>query len=342
MKVLFCDNEFGDWEEAREIPDQYAGRPLDGLVKYKADFLGLKSWLGMYEKIDFSSYDLIWIYLGHRKMIPSWYVFPRLVRQKAPDAKIVFTTDYEGLWFDREFDLRMRYAWEHADVMHTITKQGFDFFSKNLSIPVVYGHFGCPHAGGLKYIPPPVPKYKKKGIVFIRHTNMPSIIPQLEIIKRMRMKAIALDSVPPPFSHGEHIKLMAESLAIKNITVYPRLDFVSYLQVLSGTYVGIDNHVGPSRFSYEMAQLQIPVVHTCYSEYGNVLFPFLTCPHGDISAFVEQIRKLRKSPEKYRKIAEFGHSNSQKYFGLKACKRRLSKFVKKLMGGEVNEHTVAR
>src|SRR3972149_6255764 len=122
MKMLFADTEFDGWIEGRSHYEDYAGRPLETLAKYNADFLGLDSWFKREDKIDFTKYDLIWCYLGHRAMSPSWFTFPRLIKRKAPNVKVVFTTDYEGLFYDHDFDMRIKLAWDEADVMHVITR----------------------------------------------------------------------------------------------------------------------------------------------------------------------------------------------------------------------------
>lgn len=328
--MLFCDTEFNGWEENRTHLDQYTGRPLECLAKYGADFLGLESWFELEGSVDFKAYDLIWVYLGHRYMKPAWYSFPRLIRNYAPDAKIVFTVDYEGLWYGRDLDLRMKLAWEEADFMHTITDFGYKYFTEELSIPVHYGTFGRPYAGGIKSLPRPFAKSRRTGVCFIRHTNVPPIMTQLEVIKKMRMKAIGIDSVPQPFSDGSYLPYMADAFRVKG-DFYPRLEFSQYLDVIKKAYVGLDNHVGPSRFSYEMASLGVPVVHSRFSEYGNSLFPMLTCNHDSIGDMYFKIKSLRKSKRFYQECIDQAAFELKHYFNVNTCQRRLELFMEKVM-----------
>ncbi len=328
LKILFCDNEFEGFEEARGAPEQYVGRPLEGLAHLKADFLGLKSWFTI-DDIDFGAYDVIWIYLGHREMQPAWYVYPRLIRHEAPNAKIVFNVDYEGYFHNRKLDLRFKHAWECADVMHVVTKLGERFFTKHLSIPVVHDHLGRPHAGGIK-APPPVPLYKRHGVVFTRHTNIPEILTELEVIKKSRMKAIGIDSVPPPFSFGKYLKYMADAFKLKG-EFYPRLPFNQYLKVISKAYVGICNHVGISRFAWECMECGIPVIHSEYSEWGNILYPNLTVKHNDVASFLGMIKELRKNNDNTQLFIWQAQGIAEEKYSLKACEGRVDSFLKVLL-----------
>lgn len=329
---MFCDTEFDGWEESRGIREQYSGRPLECLAKYSPDFLGLKSWFELENEIQFKDYDIIWIYMGHRLMVPAWYCYPRLIRQKAPKAKIIATTDYEGLWGSgKEIDLRLKLAWDESDYFHVITRLGEKIFSEILKTKVYYGIFGRPYAGGINYLPTQVPLSERRGISFIRHTNMPPILTQLEVIKRLNMSTIALDSVPPPFSDGSYIEYMAKGFDLEG-EFYPRLNFNSYLQVLSKSYAGLDNHVGPSRFAYEMALLKIPVVHSENSEYANILFPDLTCPQDGVGEMIKMIQRLIKNENSfYEEQQEKGFNIANTYFNPEECQKRLDEFIEMVM-----------
>lgn len=330
-KILYCDTEFNGWQEKRENLLDYAGRPLECLAKYGADFLGLGSWLELEHEIDFNKYDLIWIYLGHRYLpVPSWYSFPSIIRTKAPNAKIIFTVDYEGHWYNRRFDLRFKLSWEKADMMHVITNWGNEYFRKNLNIPIHYAHLGRPHAGGILNTLRPIPISKRARICFVRHTNLPQIMTQLQVIRKCGMEALGIDSVPKPFSYGNYIPYMADAFRVRG-KFYPRLPFNQYLDVMSHAYVGLDNHVGPSRFAYEMDYLSIPVVHTELSEYANILFPNLTCPHDNIESMVTNIKILRANRKLYDMYIKQARYIGDTYFGLDECQKRMDDFIKMVM-----------
>lgn len=330
MKILFCDNEFDNWEESRGIREQYTGRPLECLAKYSPDFLGLKSWFDLENEIPFDSYDIIWIYMGHRLMLPAWYTFPRFIRRKTSKAKIIITTDYEGLWYNQDFDLRIKQAWDEADYMHVITRLGEKIFSNILNIPVYYGTFGRPYAGGIKGIPVPLDIGKRNGVSFIRHTNIPPIITQMEVIKRVGMKAIAFDSVPPPFSDGSDIRMLAKGFGVEG-EFHQRLEFEDYLSILNKSYVGLDNHVGPSRFSYEMAMMKIPVVHSENSEYANIIFPDLACPQDGTEEMIAKIKELMGNVDYCVEIGEKGFNTANTYFNPEECQKRLDEFIEIVM-----------
>jgi hypothetical protein len=253
---------------------------------------------------------------------------------------MVFNIDYEGLFSKGEIDLRFLLAWRHADVMHVITKLGYDIFSSirkfyddKTFIPVHYGHFGRPHAGGI-HAPSPTPLYKRHGVVFTRHTNMPEILTELEVIKKSRMKAIGIDSIPPPFSFGEYLRYMADAFKVKG-NFYPRLPFTQYLQVLSKAYVGICNHVGVSRFTWECMRCGIPVIHSEYSEWGNILYPSLTVGHNDTQAFINKIKVMRKVTKQYKHVYEnpikLAQMRARTEYSLKVCELRVDEFLKRLL-----------
>jgi len=335
MKVLVCDNEFSGWENARSNPEQYVGRPLESLAKYHADFFGLASWFERADDVDFKSYDLIWIYLGHRSMQPAWYCYPRLIRQKAPNAKIVFNVDYEGFWHEKALDLRFKESFECADVMHVITRWGEEYFKKRLSIPVYYGHLGRPHSGGIKapdWIP--FPKRKRKSICFIRHTNVPSILTEMEIIKKMNAYSIGIDSIPPPFSDGRYLSYLARIYNIKG-DFYPRLPFPDYLRIIGQCSIALCNHVGISRFAWECAVCGVPVVHSDLSEWGNNLFPSLTVPHGNISKFCEMIETFKRKKHEYKySILESAKKLMDTQYGFDMCQNRLDELINGVMKNE--------
>lgn len=329
MKVLFCDTEFDGWEESRGLREQYVGRPLECLAKYEADFLGLGSWLEYEDLIDFEDYDLIWAYLGHREMIPAWYTYPRLLKKKAPHAKVVFNVDYEGFWLNQELDLRFVRAWEWADFMHVITRWGEYYFDQRIDSLVWYGTFGRPYAGGIKLTPPPVPVSRRSKVCFIRHTNIPPIITNLEVIKLSGRQAIGIDAVPPPFSDGSYLAYMADAFRVKG-EFYPRLKFMSYLNLIRRAYVGLDTYIGPSRFSYEMALLKVPVVHTELCEYGSIINNTLTCPYEDVGEMVKRIKDLRDK-DLYREMVDISYNNVITYFDPEKCQERLDEFIKVVM-----------
>ena len=316
-----------DWDD---LFQEGALAYLECLAKYKADFMGLNSWFKLENNVSWEKYDLIWIYLGQREMNPAWYVYPRLIRNKAPHAKIVFNVDYEGFWFNKSLDLRFILAWENADVMHVITKWGYEYFKTKLP-KVVYGHFGRPYAGGLN-TPSPTPFTKRSGISFIRHTNIPSMITEFEVAKQSHRKIKAIDSVPQPFSDGSYLKQLGFSYDVKG-DYYPRLEMSKYLEVIGSAYVGLCNHVGVSRFSWDCMEMGVPVVHNEYSEWGNNLFPSLTAKHNNADSFVKLIQKVRKewSKQQYFDCVLKSITTANKKYSVNILQKKLDKFIKDLM-----------
>jgi len=327
MKFLFCDNSKAEIKIKASNSLDYVGRPLDSLATLNGTQVGLENWFLFEKNFDFSSFDLIWIYLDHRSLIPNWYSWPEVIKTRAKDSKVIFTVDYEGLFVEKQIiSPRILNAWKSADAMHVITKLGHDFFTKVLSIPIYYTHVGRPQFGNWKW-PKPMDFNSRNGVVFVRHTNLPSIIFELELIRDLNLKAIGIDSNPDAKGWLEQ---QAQCLRVEG-QFFNRLDFNQYLKISNLARLGIENHLGPSRFSYEMALMDLPVVHSEKSEYGNIIWPKLTAKSGNKRSFREKI-KLLNDKTFYRRVINQAEEICFNYFSPPACEERLSKLIENIMG----------
>lgn len=313
--ILFCDTDHEGFHTGfYEASKHYQ---VSALTKIKPDALGLKSWEVLKDQVDFSKYKLIWMHLNPRIMYPPWYLFPRYIKKKAPDAVLILKHEWWEKYYDEPMPYILKKYFGYADYIGVNTIMGKEVAEKNIDVPVVYHHIGEPRVN--TSWPPSLPWSKRGSIFVMRHTSRDSMIRKFEIGKEVGVSMTVIDA--EPFTDGGRLKALAEAINV-DAECYGRLDWTDFMDKIRECRVAIElDYVGICRVAYECAKVNVPMVGTNLAEYRNILFPDLTFEPDDLDGMAQKIKEIYiKEP---RKIIRDGRTMAEEYFSEEACRARL-------------------
>lgn len=307
---------------------------VSSLVALKPDTLGLQAW-EQYQNMDFSKYKLIWLHLNPRMMNPPWYLFPSLIKKRAPNTTLIIKHEwwekyYSKQWWEKAYSESMmeimKKPLRRADYFHTNTQIGKEILEENFNVPVLYYHLGQPRADYYKY-PKSVPWEKREGILAIQHTSRDSMIRKFEIGKITGLPIVAINSVPD--TDGTRLASLAEAVGA-DTTCYGRLSWEDFIRVVSECKVAIElDYVGICRLAYECAKVKVPIIGTNLAEYRNILYPSLTTEPGDVEGIAEKVLELYNGPEP-KQLNRKAYDKMRRYWSKEACHRRLLKLFEEV------------
>lgn len=315
VRILFCSTEWKGWKAQGE---RHIGWQLEQLEQHNTNTFGLQSWLDktfpFETMIPWDIFDVVWLHLSPRPMFPAWHSFPSLIRRilnkRKAKAKIVITHEYADLHVSERPPMQIVRAFNKADYLFQYTKTAFKAWQKWLKIPVIYDYISNPLCDVKKPFPKPLSSEERKGLVFIRHSNITPMQRKFLIAKKAKIPAIAIDA--KPFSDGSELRQIADAVGCR-AKCYGRMEWEEYIDVLNQCKIGLEyDYVGINRFSYECAMLGIPVIGTENAELRRFLFPALSM--DDIKKAVNTVRMFNANSLLCGKFGYFGKEMAEILF----------------------------
>lgn len=281
-KLLFCTTDAKDFVEDCYNPSfNYQN---NGFLALKPDYYGLQSWEEFVPLFD--QYDLIWLHLNPRKMLPYWYDFPRLIKFKAPDVPMIISHEYLLKYYNEPLPFMIKRALEYGDYLQCNNKIAKELFEELVDVPMLYLHAGQPVSDTTEWLEP-LPWSLREGVVLIEHSVFTPLVESFEMIQRAGLSATLMTA-----NHVHDASFWDHYVDAYGVDArcYGRLPHREYLDRIRECRVGLEyGYVGVSRFSFECAREGVPVIGSNIYEYRTMLYPKLT-----VSSVKEGARVLKR------------------------------------------------
>jgi len=317
-KLLFCTTDSKGFEPhySNTRVFNYQNSAYMGLAP---DTYGLQSWFDFRPR--FNAYDFIWLHLDPRIMSPDWYAFPRLIKQEAPNVKLLVSHEYWEKYCDEELPFVVKNAMKYADYIQVNSQDALHALEGQLEPPLLYCHPTVPLVADFM---DPVPWEERDGVAMLEHTVYTPLVKAFEIIKESGLKAVCISSNPThPAEFWDHY---FEAFGVEG-KGYGRLKYNQYTDILRHCRVGLDyGYTGICRFAYESALVNVPVVGHNRLEYRNILYPDLTAYSIDGGAYL--LRKAHDNEEYSKTLNTYAGRLIHEYFTDEAAHKRVAKMLR--------------
>lgn len=319
-KLLFCTTDSHGFEPKYTNTRSF-NYQNSGYIKLAPDIYGLQSWHEFRPRFD--AYDFIWLHLDPRIMQPAWYDFPRLIKQEAPNTKLMVSHEYWEKYCNEDLPFIIKSAMKYADYIQVNSKDALHTLENQLEPPLIYCHSAVPVVADFM---DPVPWEERDGIIMLEHTVYTPLVKAFEIIKETGLKAICVSSNPThPAEFWDHY---FEAFGIEG-KGYGRVKYDQYMDILRHCRVGLDyGYTGICRFAYEAALVDVPVVGHDRLEYRNILYPDLTAYSIDGGAYL--LRKVHDNQEYSKTLNRYAGRLIHEYFTDGAAHNRVVKMLKNI------------
>lgn len=319
-------------------PDWLSNFQLSGLMRLNPDILGLRSW-EQYKNMDFTKYKMIWIHFNPRVMDPPWYEYTKLIKDRAPNAVIVGTHEYDCAFFQgsgafidetnciSKLPYIIKKAFEHLDYYVCENKISWEYMREHLDVPVLYAHIAEPHVKEVTWLPK-LPWAQRSGVFTLSHSVILPLARKFAIMKDLKMKSsiVSTNKADRPV---RQLQEMAMAFQAPNVLCYDTLPWLQYLDVVRNSKVSFDiDYIGISRMSYECAMLGVPTVGTKNMEYRNILYPELTVKTPE--EMVEKVLEVYNDEKKAERLNRYADMIIREYLSEEAVHVRTIKLLKKM------------
>lgn len=289
-------------------------------MKLAPDTYGLQSWYEFRPR--FNAYNFIWLHLDPRIMQPAWYDFPRLIKQEAPNVKLLVSHEYWEKYCNEEMPFIIKNAMKYADYIQVNSRDAYEMLKEQNIGPVLfYCHPTIPVDADFQ---DPVSWEERTGVAMIEHTVYTPLVEAFEMIKLSGLNPVCISS--NPIHSAEFWDHYFEAFGLEG-KGYGRLKYPEYTDILRHCRVGLDyGYTGICRFSYEAALVNVPVVGHNRLEFRNILYPELT-----VSSINEGARLLRRchDDEAYSKhLNTYAGELVSGYFSAEAAHKRIVKLLR--------------
>lgn len=294
---------------------------LTALLDTVPDTFGLKSW-HVATHIPWNKYKLIWLHLNPREMIPYWYEYPKMIKRLAPEVPMIISHEYAEKYHDEPIPFVLKEAFNHADFMHVHSAEAICAWQKVLDIPVKNVPIGQPRRDELPW-PRALPWNKRDGVVILEHSVPTDMVSMMEALKLVKdgygdFPVTLLTANPTRKKEYWNSYIWGYNLSA---TGYERLPFDQYMDRIRHAKVAVDfGYVGISRFSYECAKVNVPVIGNENQIYRNMLWPDLTVT--DVGSMSEWIVSLLHDKKLYDVTKRYAQGIVKNYFSKEACMER--------------------
>ena len=122
-------------------------------------------------------------------LIPYWYEYPRLIRNRAPDVTIVISHEYLMKYYNEPLPNDIKRAFEYGDYLKCSNKIAKDMFEQLVDIPVLYYHIGQPIADETTKWLDPLPWTERNGVVMLEHSVFTPLVQSFEMIRDSGLSA---------------------------------------------------------------------------------------------------------------------------------------------------------
>ena len=321
--LLFCTTDAHGFRE--DCLDYSFNYQNSGFLDLKPDYYGLQSWNEFYPT--FSDYDLIWLHLNPRVMHPPWYDYAELIRQVAPDTKIIISHEYLEKYYSEDIPYFLIKCFSYVDFIQMNSKTAYSLFSPiigrekslytNLSVPI-----RIPETGWGE----PLSYEEKEGVVLIEHSVFTPLVKSFEIIRDSGLKAILISSNP---SHNK--SWWGSYVDSYNIDaeVYGRLLVPAFYNKINSARVALDyGYTGISRFSYECAKHNTPVIGHNRLEFRNKLYPKLTALN-DKSALTK-LKRVYNDEKYWKHLNSYADNIVNTYWSDEEVNKRVKRMLRRV------------
>ena len=321
-KLLFCTTDADGFRE--DIYDISFNYQLNGFLALKPDCYGLQSWEEFIPL--FEGYDLIWVHLNPREMVPYWYDYPRLIKSKAPDVPMIISHEYLLKYYNESLPFMIKSAFEEGDYLQCNNELAKNLFEDLVDVPMLYLHAGQPIIDEATQWLEPLPWSLRGGVVMIEHSVFTPLVESFEMIQKAGLSATLMTS-----NHTHDASFWYPYVEAYNIEArcYGRLPYNEYLNKIRECRVGLEyGYVGISRFSYECAKEGVPVVGSNTYEIRNMLYPKLTVSSVKEGAKVlKRIHNRKLEPKDLNRPAQKLIAD---YWNMEACIGRVKEALEKI------------
>lgn len=294
---------------------------VSSLLRLKPDQFGLQAWGHYKDKVDFDKYNLIWLHLNPRVMAPPWFLFPALIKRKAPDTTLIISHEFFEKYYYKPIPYILKKYFRRADYIHVNTVVAKEIIEdSDMDVPVLYVHIGQPRVDETPW-PRPLPWSEREGIFTIKHSNPEStMIRKFEIGKMAGLPMTVINS--EPHTDGSRLQALADAIGV-DAKCYGRLDWTEYIDKLRRCRVAIDlGYVGISRISYEAAKVRVPVVGSWLLEFRNNLYPKLGYEPDDVEGMAGRVREIHDQSTA-QSLNRTSCKMIREYWSQEVCRNRL-------------------
>jgi hypothetical protein len=257
-------------------------------------------------------------------MIPSWYSFPRLIRDRVGSTTIIISHEYFEKYYDTPMEFLVRNCLTYADYVHVNSWMARDILQDEFN--VLYNNISQPIPDSVHQFPESFPFEEKEGIVTLDNSVNTEYVPLFETLRQSDLPVRILTA-----NHTKKSDWCDNLVDVYGIdaTVYERLPWVDYINMINKSRVAVAmGYNGICRFAYESANVHTPVVGHNRLEFRNILYPSSTVDNSMEGG--EYIKQIYNMENEWKSLNTYADIIVKDYWSIETVNQRLEKLLKKV------------